>query len=99
MFSISPASRPGFSLSGPNLILGVADATSQQSETCRWLAYSTVPIGIERSPRLKSRTGLIVSINPTGTSFRVLIDGRKLPVTLHQSYVEPDEEEAPLQRG
>ena len=48
------------------------------------------PIGIERSPRLKSRTGLIVSANPGGTSFRVLIDGRKLPVTLHKSYVEPD---------
>ena len=57
------------------------------------------PVGFERSPRLKSRTGLIVGINPTGTSFRVLIDGRKLPITLHQSYVEPDEEETPLQRG
>jgi len=42
---------------------------------------------------------MIVGINPSGTSLRFLIDGRKLPVTLHQSYVEPDEEEAPLQRG
>ena len=56
-------------------------------------------LGFEPCPRLKSRTGMIVGINPSGTSFRVLIDGRKLPVTLHQSYVEPDEEEAPLQRG
>jgi hypothetical protein len=52
-------------------------------------------IGIERCPRLKSRTGLVVRIKPTGTSFRVLIDGH----TLHQSYVEPDEEETSLQRG
>jgi hypothetical protein len=55
-------------------------------------------LGIERCAKLKSRTGLIVSINPGGTSFRVLIDGRKLPVTLHQSYVEPDEERHPPAR-
>src|SRR6266850_5960481 len=52
-------------------------------------------LALDRCPRLKSRTGLIVGINPSGTSFRVLIDGRKLPVTLHQSYVEPDEERRP----
>jgi hypothetical protein len=52
-------------------------------------------LGIERCPKLKNHTGLIVSINPSGTSFRVLIDGRKLPFTLHQSYVEPDEDRRP----
>jgi hypothetical protein len=48
------------------------------------------PLGIKRCHRLKSHTGLIISINPGGTSFRVLLDGRKLPLTLHQSYVEPE---------
>jgi hypothetical protein len=52
-------------------------------------------LGIERCHRLKNHTGLIISINPSGTSFRILIDGRKLPVTLHQSYVQPDEERRP----
>jgi hypothetical protein len=51
-------------------------------------------LGIERCHRLKSHTG-IISIYPSGTSFRILIDGRKLPVTLHQSYVQPDEERRP----
>ena len=45
-------------------------------------------LGVERCSRLKSQTGIVVGGNPIGTSFRVLIDGRKLPVTLHVSYIE-----------
>jgi hypothetical protein len=48
-------------------------------------------LGIERCPKLKSHTGTIVGANPSGTSFRILIDGRKLPLTLHESYIEPEE--------
>jgi hypothetical protein len=45
-------------------------------------------LGMERCHRLKSHTGIVVGANPIGTSFRVLIDGRKRPVTLHASYIE-----------
>ncbi len=48
-------------------------------------------LGIERCSKLKVRTGVVVGINLIGTSFRVLIDGRKLPRTLHESYIEPEE--------
>jgi hypothetical protein len=52
-------------------------------------------LGVERCYRLKSHTGTIVRINPGGKSFRILIDGRKLPLTLHESYVELDEGPVP----
>jgi hypothetical protein len=47
-------------------------------------------LGIERCRKLKSYAGVIVSINPGGRSFRVLLDGRRQPLTLHRSYVEPE---------
>jgi hypothetical protein len=50
-------------------------------------------LGIERCYRLKSQTGMIVGGNPIGTSFRILLDGRKLPLTLHASYIELDGEQ------
>jgi hypothetical protein len=53
-------------------------------------------LGIERCSKLKVRTGVVMGINPNGTSFRVLIDGRKLPRTLHESYIEPEEEVQPI---
>jgi hypothetical protein len=34
--------------------------------------------------------GVIVGINPTGSSFRIVMEGRRQPVTLHASYIEPD---------
>jgi hypothetical protein len=47
-------------------------------------------LGIKRCRRLKNPTGVIIGVSPTGSSFRVLLDGRKQPVTLHESYIEPD---------
>jgi hypothetical protein len=47
-------------------------------------------LGSERCRRLKSRSGVIVGINPTGSSFRIVLEGRRQPVTLHASYIEPD---------
>lgn len=47
-------------------------------------------LGIKRCRRLKKPTGVIIGVSPTGSSFRVLLDGRKQPVTLHESYIEPD---------
>jgi hypothetical protein len=47
-------------------------------------------LGLERCPKLH-RTGIIVG-GPTGSTFRVLLDGRKQPLTLHESYIELDSE-------
>jgi hypothetical protein len=53
-------------------------------------------LGIERCPKFKNPiSGIIVGANSIGTSFRILLDGRKLPVTLHVSYVELDDELQP----
>ena len=50
-------------------------------------------LGIERCPKFKNPTrGIIVGVNSIGTSFRILLDGRKLPVTLHVSYIELEDE-------
>jgi hypothetical protein len=34
-------------------------------------------------------TGVIVATSRTGTVYRVLLDGRRRPVQLHVSYIEP----------
>ena len=47
-------------------------------------------LGSKRCRKLKARTGLIVGISPTGSSFRIVLEGRRQPVTLHASYIEPD---------
>jgi hypothetical protein len=53
-------------------------------------------LGMERCPKFKNPTrGIIVGVNLIGTSFRILLDGRKLPVTLHVSYIELDDERKP----
>ena len=47
-------------------------------------------LGSKRCRRLKARTGVIIGISPTGSSFRIVMEGRRQPVTLHVSYIEPD---------
>ena len=47
-------------------------------------------LGSKRCRRFKSRTGVIVAISPTGSSFRIAMEGRRQPLTLHASYIEPD---------
>jgi hypothetical protein len=42
-------------------------------------------LGQERSPRM-TRTGVIVGA--IGSSFAVLLDGSKVPVRLHKTYLE-----------
>jgi hypothetical protein len=44
-------------------------------------------LGKERCPRLKNGSGVILRRNGPST-IRVLFDGRKQPITLHESYVE-----------
>jgi hypothetical protein len=46
-------------------------------------------LGKERSPRLKSDVGKIVSISLHTSTVRVLFEGRKAPTTLHITYIEP----------
>jgi hypothetical protein len=53
-------------------------------------------LGLKRCSRFKSRTGVIVGLSPTGSTLRVTFEGRRQPVTLHESYVEPDSEHSAL---
>jgi hypothetical protein len=45
-------------------------------------------LGKLRCPKLKNDTGVVVGKSPQSNAFRVLIDGRKMPITLHESYIE-----------
>ena len=53
-------------------------------------------LGIKRCRGFRSRTGVIVGLSPTGSSLRVKLEGRRQPMTLHESYVEPDSENSAL---
>jgi hypothetical protein len=55
-------------------------------------------LGMKRCGKFKSRTGRIVSISPTGSSVRVVMEGRRQPLTLHESYVEPVPEQTHSKR-
>ena len=48
-------------------------------------------LGIDRCPKLKSHTGVIVATSKQSNSFRILIDGRKMPIALHESYIEAEQ--------
>ena len=50
---------------------------------------------MERCSKLKSPTGMIVGANRICTSFRILSDRRKLPITLLASYIELEDEQQP----
>jgi hypothetical protein len=45
-------------------------------------------LGRLRCPKLKNHTGIVISKSAQSNAFRVLIDGRKMPITLHESYIE-----------
>lgn len=45
-------------------------------------------LGRERSPKLKSTTGVILGKSPGTEAYRVLFDGRTTPLLVHQSYIE-----------
>ncbi|MGA2997492.1 hypothetical protein [Bradyrhizobium sp.] len=55
--------------------------------------FRLTELGMKRCGKFKSRTGRIVSVSPTGSSVRVVMEGRKQPLTLHESYVEPVSEQ------
>jgi hypothetical protein len=45
------------------------------------------PIGLERSPRMKSSGGVVIGITGTGNAYRVLFDDKKLAVLIHKTYI------------
>lgn len=47
-------------------------------------------LGKKRCPRLKIHTGVVVGRTHRSDAVRILLDGRKMPITLHSSYVESD---------
>jgi hypothetical protein len=49
-------------------------------------------LGIERCRKFKHQAGVIVGFGQSGSSVRAVFEGRRRPVTLHESYVEPDSE-------
>ena len=68
--------------------------TSMEKEICDSLKIGSrcrlSALGSKRCRKLKSRTGIIVGISATGSSFRIVLEGRRQPVTFHASYIEPD---------
>ena len=45
-------------------------------------------LGRARSPRMKVQTGVIVGLTDGREGVRVIMDGSKSPITLHESYIE-----------
>ncbi len=45
-------------------------------------------LGRERSPKLKSTTGVIFGKSAGTKAYRVLFDGRTTPLQMHPSYIE-----------
>jgi hypothetical protein len=46
-------------------------------------------LGRARSPRMKVHTGVIVGKTAGSEGVRVILDGSRSPITLHESYIEP----------
>jgi hypothetical protein len=46
-------------------------------------------LGKDRSPRMKVHTGVIVGLTDGSEGVRVMMDGSKSPITLHETYIEP----------
>ena len=45
-------------------------------------------LGTARSPRIKVHTGVIVGLTDGSEGVRIILDGSKSPITLHESYIE-----------
>jgi len=48
------------------------------------------PLGAVRCPRIAERQGVVVGVGRYSDSLRVLLDGSKLPVSLHRDYLEQE---------
>jgi hypothetical protein len=45
-------------------------------------------LGAARCPRIAEKQGVVVGVGRYSKSLRVLLDGSKLPVSLHRDYLE-----------
>jgi hypothetical protein len=50
-------------------------------------------LGKARNPYFTQKVGMVVGSGQLNSSFRVLFDGRKTPITLHEDYIEPSASE------
>ncbi len=50
-------------------------------------------LGRSRNRHFAEKIGTIVGSGRLNSSFRVLFDGRKTPITLHENYIEPSASE------
>ena len=48
-------------------------------------------LGRTQSPKMSSGRGVVVRKSAAGTRYIVRLDGRKTTVTLHETYIEPDD--------
>jgi hypothetical protein len=51
--------------------------------------FQLTPLGIERCPKLRGRSGTILSLARNANGFRVQFDGAKTAQSLHRSYIMP----------
>jgi hypothetical protein len=51
--------------------------------------FQLTRLGIQRCPKLRGRTGTIISLTRTQTTFRVQLDGTKSPRSMHRTYIMP----------
>jgi hypothetical protein len=51
--------------------------------------FKLTRLGIERCPKLRGRTGTVVSVARNANGFRVQFDGAKSPQSLHRTYIMP----------
>jgi hypothetical protein len=51
--------------------------------------FQLTRLGIERCPKLRGRSGTILSLARNANGFRVQFDGAKTAQSLHRSYIMP----------
>jgi hypothetical protein len=44
-------------------------------------------VGLERSPRMSRKGGVVVGVTGSGNAYRVRFDDKKLAIVLHKSYI------------
>jgi hypothetical protein len=51
--------------------------------------FQLTQLGNQRCPKLRGRTGTIISLTRTQSTFRVQLDGTKSPRSMHRTYIMP----------
>ena len=59
------------------------------------LRFKLTRLGTERCPKLRGRTGTVVSVARNSSGFRVQFDGAKSPQSLHRTYIMPIDADEP----